>query len=71
MIDKNLTFEKYIDNLVRKARHRLHPPRCVRKFLTIEKAKTLDNGFIDSQFNYVYLRRYDTIPMPIVLRTFS
>ena len=39
MIDKNLTFKKHIDNLVRKAQYKLHALHCIRKFLTIEKAK--------------------------------
>ena len=52
MIDKNLTFKKHVGNLVRKAQYKLHALRRIRKFLTIEKAKILDNAFIDSQFNY-------------------
>ena len=55
MIDKNLTFKKHIDNLVRKAQYKLHALRCIRKFYTIEKAKILCNDFIDSQFNYATL----------------
>ena len=55
IVDKNLTFKKRIDNLVRKAQYTLHALRRIRKFLTIEKAKILDNAFIDSQFNYAPL----------------
>ena len=55
MIDKNLTFKKHIDNLFRKAQYKLHALRRIRKFYTIEKAKILCNGFIDSQFNYATL----------------
>ena len=55
MIDKNLTFKKHIDNLVCKAQYKLHALRCIRKFLTIEKAKILGNAFIDSQFSYAPL----------------
>ena len=51
MIDKNLTFKKDIDNLVRKTQHKLYALRCIRKFLTIEKAKIPGNAFIESQFN--------------------
>ena len=40
----NLNFKKHIDNFV-----------CKALFLTIEKAKILDNAFIDSQFNYAPL----------------
>ena len=52
MIDKNLAFQKHIDNLVRKAQCKLHALQRIRKFLPIEKAKILGNAFIDSQFNY-------------------
>ena len=52
MIDKNLTFQKHTDNLVRKAQYELHALWRIRKCLTIEKAKILANAFIDSQFNY-------------------
>ena len=38
VIDKNLTFKKRTDNLVSKAQYTLHALRCIRKFLTIEKA---------------------------------
>ena len=55
MTDTSLTFKKHIDNLVRKAQHKLHALRRIRKFLTIEKAKILGNAFIDSQFNYAPL----------------
>ena len=50
MTDKNLTFKKHIDNLVRKAQYKFHALQLIRKFLTIEKAKILGNAFIDSQF---------------------
>ena len=52
LIDKNLTFKKHVDNLLRKAQYKLHALRRIRKFLTMEKAKILGNAFIDSQFNY-------------------
>ena len=55
MIGMNLTFKKHIDNLVRKAQYKVHALLCVRKFLTIEKAKILGNAFINSQFNYAPL----------------
>ena len=32
MIDKNLTFKKHIDNLVRKAQYKLHTLWRIRKF---------------------------------------
>ena len=37
IMDKNLTFKKHIDSLVRKAQYKLHALRRIRKFLTIEK----------------------------------
>ena len=48
MIEKNSTFKKHIDDLVRKAR---------KNFMLygIIKAKILGNAFIDSQFNYAPL----------------
>ena len=55
MIEKNLVFKKHIDNLVRKAQHKLHALRRIRKFFTIEKTKILRHAFIDSQFNYAPL----------------
>ena len=55
-IDKNLTFKQHVENLEsRKAQYKLHALRCIRKFLTTEKAKILGNAFIDSQFNYAPL----------------
>ena len=55
MINKNLTFKKHIDNLVRKAQYKVHALRRIRKFLTVEKAKMLGNAFVVSQFNYAPL----------------
>ena len=55
MIDRNLTFKKHIDNLVRKAQYKLHALQRIRNFLAIAKAKILANAFIDSQFNYAPL----------------
>ena len=38
MIDKNLTFKKHIDNLVRKAQYKRLALRRIKKFLAIEKS---------------------------------
>ena len=54
-IDKKLTFKQHIENLCRKAQYKLHASRRIGMFLTTEKAKILDNAFIDSQFNYAPL----------------
>ena len=45
--DQSLTFKRHIDNLFRKAQYKLHALRRIRKFLNEEKAKILDNAFID------------------------
>ena len=54
-IDKELIFSKHIDKLCRNAQYKLHALRRIRKYLSLEKAKMLGNGFIDSQFNYAPL----------------
>ena len=54
LIEK-LTFKKHIENLCQKAQYKLHTLSRIRKFLTIEKVKILENAFIDSQFNYAPL----------------
>ena len=56
MIDKELNFRKHSDKLCRNAQNKLHTLRRMRKCLSLEKAKTLGNAFIDSQFNYAPLR---------------
>ena len=50
-IDKHLSFKKHIENLCRNANLKPHALRRIRKYLTVEKAKLLDNAFIDSQFH--------------------
>ena len=54
-INKNLTFKKHISELCRRASYKLHTLRRIRKYLTVEKAKLLENAFINSQFNYAPL----------------
>ena len=54
-IDKSLTFKMHTDNLVSKVQYKPHALRRIRKFLIVEKAKMLDNAFIDSQFNFTTL----------------
>ena len=39
VIDKSLTFKNHIDNLVRKAKYKLHALRRIRKFLTEKKLR--------------------------------
>ena len=48
-IDKKLTFQPHTENRCRKVQCNLYALRRIRKFLTIEKAKILNNAFIDSQ----------------------
>ena len=54
-IDEKLTFKQHVENLCRKAQHKLHALRRIRKFLTIEKATMLGNAFIDNLFSYAPL----------------
>ena len=54
-IDKNLTFKKHVSKLCRRASYWFHTLRRIKKYLTVEKAKLLANGFINSQFNYAPL----------------
>ena len=55
MIYKGLIFKKHVNNLCRKTQYRLDALRDIRRFLTGEKAKSLGNAFIESQFNYPLL----------------
>ena len=54
VIDNQLKFKKHIENLCKKASFKLHALRRIRKFLTLEKARTLADAF-NSQFNYAPL----------------
>ena len=51
IIDNELKFKKYIEDLCKKAYYKLHALRRIRGYLTVEKARALANAFIDSQFN--------------------
>ena len=51
-LDNKLTFRKHINNLCQIAHYKIHALRRVRKYLTQEKAKLLNNAFIRSQFDY-------------------
>ena len=48
IIDSNLNFEKHIARLCQTASYKLHTLRRIRKYLTLEKARVLENGFVDS-----------------------
>ena len=54
-IDKELNFSKHIDKLYCNAQYKLHALRQIRKYLSLEKAKTLGIAFIASPFNYARL----------------
>ena len=54
-IDKALNFSKHLNKLCGYAQDKLHALRRIRKYLRLEKAKMLDNAFIDCQFNYAPL----------------
>ena len=54
-IDNDLKLKKNIDDPWMKASHKLHALRKRRGYLKVEKARTLANAFINSQFNYAPL----------------
>ena len=51
-IDKALNFKKHRESLCRTAQYKLHALSRIRKYLTLDKANLLGNGFIDRQFSY-------------------
>ena len=56
MTENNLTeIKPHTENLCQKAQYKLHALRCIKTFITIEKAKMLGNVFIDIQFNNIPL----------------
>ena len=55
-IDKNLTFKKQISELCRRASYKLHTLHRIRKYLTVEKAKSkITCKCLYQQFNYAPL----------------
>ena len=54
-IDHKLKFHAHIDLLCKTARFELHALRRIRKFLTLEQAKSLANSFVNTQFGYAPL----------------
>ena len=46
--------KKHISELCRRASYKLHTLRRIRKYLTVEKAKLLENVFINRQLNFVH-----------------
>ena len=50
-----MKFKKGVENLCKKASFKLHVLHKIRKFPAIERARTLANAFINSQFNYAPL----------------
>ena len=54
-IDKELKFKMHMEDLHEKAPYKLHALRRIRGYLKVEKARILDNAFVDSQFNYAPL----------------
>ena len=54
IIDNKLSFEKHA-KLCQTASCKLHAPRRIRKYLTLEKARVMGNALVDSQFNYAPL----------------
>ena len=54
-MDKHLGFKKHRENSFWNANYKVYGHRCIRKYLTIEKAKLLGNALLDSQFSYMSL----------------
>ena len=46
----NLSLKTHIENICRKAKYKLHALQLIRKYLSTDKAKTICNVFINSQF---------------------
>ena len=55
IIDQTLSFENLIAKLYQTASYKLYALSQISKHLTFEKARVLENAFVDSQFNYVPL----------------
>ena len=54
-IGDKLSFKTRTENICRKAKYKLHALQYIRKYLSTDKAKTLCNAFINSQFYYAPL----------------
>ena len=52
IIDKNLTFNKYLSSLCKKVSQKVTALARISKFLPFHKRKLLFNTFIQSQFSY-------------------
>ena len=51
-IDKELKFDKYVNQVCSKANKKLNVLSRIRSFLSVEKRKIIFKSFIESQFNY-------------------
>ena len=51
-IHNRLTFKDHVDILCSNTNYKLHALGRIRKYLNLEKAKLLHNGFINSHFNH-------------------
>ena len=54
-IDNKLNFKTHIKNICRKAKYKLQALQWIRKYISMDKANTLCNAFISSQFYYAPL----------------
>ena len=54
-IDDKLSLKTHIENICRKVKYKSHALQHIRKYLSTDKAKTLFNAFINSQFYYAPL----------------
>ena len=51
-IDSNLSFEKHINNICKKASHKLNALARISGYMNIHKRRTIMKSFITSQFGY-------------------
>ena len=51
-LDKNINFERYIQNICHKVNNKTKALFRIRKFLNLEKAQVLAEAFISSNFRY-------------------
>ena len=51
----NLCFKNHIENICQRAKYKLHALQRTGKYLSTDKAMTLCNAFIRTQFSYVSL----------------
>ena len=53
--DSKLTFQSHIDNICKKAAHKLNPKSRITPYMNFSKRNLIVNAFFSSQFNYCSL----------------